>query len=94
MTLLIPLNIVVQGSSSITYGFAADLIHPRRMARGFALLYSSSSFSAAAGPLICGVFGDLYGMESVFYFMVVVLLLVVLLIYFLLARKPAAGSAT
>ena len=35
--LLIPLGAVVQGSSSITYGFAADLIDHRRMARGYAL---------------------------------------------------------
>ncbi|MGI9411498.1 MAG: MFS transporter, partial [Hyphomicrobiaceae bacterium] len=48
MLLLLPLGVVVQGSTSITYGFAADLIHPRRMARGYALLYSSASFSSVA----------------------------------------------
>ena len=50
LALLLPLGAVVQGSSSITYGFAANLIDPHKMARGYALLYSSGSFAAAAGP--------------------------------------------
>lgn len=50
LALLLPLGAVVQGSSSITYGFAANLIDPHKMAHGYALLYSSGSFAAAAGP--------------------------------------------
>lgn len=34
LALLLPLGAVVQGSTSVTYGFAAGLIHPHGMARG------------------------------------------------------------
>jgi MFS family permease len=72
MLLLLPLGVVVQGSTSITYGFAADLIHPRRMARGYALLYSSASFSSVAGPLVFGLIADAFGIEMAFYAMAIV----------------------
>ena len=75
MLLLLPLGVVVQGSTSITYGFAADLIHPLRMARGYALLYSSASFSSVAGPLVFGLIADALGIEMAFYAMAIVSLL-------------------
>lgn len=69
LVLLAPLGAVTQGSSSITYGFAADLIHPARMARGYALLYASGAFAAAGGPFLFGLVADGYGIETAFYFM-------------------------
>ncbi len=66
--LLAPLGAVTQGSSSITYGFAADLIHPARMARGYALLYASGAFAAAGGPFFFGLAADGYGIETAFCF--------------------------
>ncbi|MGI9522141.1 MAG: MFS transporter [Hyphomicrobiaceae bacterium] len=83
--LLFPLGVVLQGSTSITYGFAADLIHPRRMARGYALLYSSSGFSSVAGPLAFGLIGDDFGIEVSVYAMAVVVILSVPPIVFLQA---------
>jgi len=77
MLVLLPLGVVVQGSTSITYGLAADLIHPRRMARGYALLYSSSSFSSVAGPLVFGLAADTFGIEVAIYTMAIVALLAV-----------------
>jgi len=64
LAMLLPLGAVLQGSSSVTYGYAADLIHPRRMARGYALLYSSGTFAAAAGPLAIGLVADAFGIEA------------------------------
>ncbi len=75
LLLLFPLGVVVQGSTSITYGFAADLIHPRRMARGYALLYSSASFSSVAGPLAFGLIADRFGIEVSIAVMAIVALL-------------------
>ena len=75
MLLLLPLGVVVQGSTSITYGFAADLIHHRRMARGYALMYSSASFSSVAGPLVFGLIADAFGIEMAFFAMAVVSIL-------------------
>lgn len=56
--LLLPLGALSQGSSTITYGFAAGLMHPDRMARGYALLYATGAFAAAAGPFAFGLIAD------------------------------------
>ncbi len=88
LALLLPLGAVVQGSTSITYGFAAYLIHPKRMARGYALLYASGSFTAAAGPLFFGLIGDRLGISTSVYAMAIATLLAVPLIFIF----PAASS--
>jgi FSR family fosmidomycin resistance protein-like MFS transporter len=75
--LLIPLGAVVQGTSSITYGFAADLIDHRRMARGYALLYSSGTFASAAGPLAMGMVADRFGVEAAIYIIAFIAMLAV-----------------
>ncbi|MDH3742188.1 MAG: MFS transporter, partial [Hyphomicrobiales bacterium] len=67
--LLVPLGAVAQGSTSITYGFAANLIHPKRMARGYALLYSSGTLASVAGPLVFGWIADTLGIGNAVYFM-------------------------
>ena len=63
------------------------MIHPKRMARGYALLYSSSSFSSAAGPLAVGVVADLYGIENAILGMAVVALLAAPPILFMPAAR-------
>lgn len=65
--LLVPLGAVLQGTSSITYSFAAGLIDPRRMARGYALIYSAGTFAAAVGPLAIGMIADRFGIEIAIY---------------------------
>ncbi|MGI9490437.1 MAG: MFS transporter [Geminicoccaceae bacterium] len=91
--LLLPLGVVAQGSTSITYGLIPDLIHPQRMARGYAIMYSSTSFAAALGPWIFGLVGDQYGINVAILAMAVVALLAVPPLTFLPAfaereRKP------
>ncbi|MEP0944491.1 MAG: MFS transporter [Rhizobiaceae bacterium] len=88
LALLLPLGAVVQGSSSITYGFAANLLHPSRMARGYALLYASGSFTAAAGPPLFGLIGDWVSISATFYAMAFATLLAAPLIYLL--PRPAS----
>lgn len=90
LTLLLPLGAVIQGSSSITYGFAAALIHPRRMARGYALLYSSGTFASAVGPPAFGLLGDGFGIETAIYAMAIASLLAVPPIFML----PAVSEET
>ncbi|MEP1263745.1 MAG: MFS transporter [Rhizobiaceae bacterium] len=89
--LLIPLGAVVQGSTSITYGFAAGLIHPKRMARGYALLYASGSFTAALGPPLFGLVGDATAIGSAFYLMAGVILLAIPMIFLLPESSPDRG---
>ena len=88
LSLLIPLGAAVQGSTSITYGFAAELIHPKRMARGYALLYASGSFTAAAGPPLFGLVADSFEISMAIYAMAIATLVSVPLI-FLLPKKTA-----
>lgn len=87
LALLLPLGAVAQGSSSITYGFAANLIHPRKMARGYALLYSSGSLAAAVGPMAIGLTADALGIETAIYAMALLTLLAVPPIFLLPARQ-------
>lgn len=62
--LLPPLGVVTQGSTTITYGLVPDLIHPRRVARGYAVMYASTSIAAAVGPWLFGLFGDRFGISG------------------------------
>ncbi len=89
--LLLPLGAVVQGSSSITYGFAADLIHPRCMARGYALLYSVGTFAAAIGPFGFGVIADVYGINATIFVMALVALCAVPPIFMLRQNGTAVA---
>jgi len=88
--LLVPLGAVVQGTSSITYSFAAGLIDPRRMARGYALLYSVGTFASAAGPLAIGVIADSFGIETAMYTIALIAILAVPPIFAL--REMPAGQ--
>ena len=70
---LLPLlGIVLQGSTSITYGIVDDFIHRSRTSRGYALVYASSSFASVAGPLGLGLIADRYGIATTMLMMAVV----------------------
>jgi len=86
--LLLPLGVVTQGSTTITYGLVPDLIHPRRIARGYAVMYSSTSIAAAFGPWLFGIFGDRFGLSEAVLAMALVALLSVPPLFFL----PASGE--
>ncbi|MEZ5931180.1 MAG: MFS transporter [Alphaproteobacteria bacterium] len=88
--LLLPLGVVAQGSTSITYGLVADLIHPRRMARGYAIMYSLTSFAAAIGPWLFGLVGDRFGIETAMLVMAAAALLAVPPIALFPAVTPSA----
>ena len=62
---LLPFSgIVLQGSSTITYGTVGDLVDERRQSRGFALIYTLSSGAAILGPVAFGLISDRFGLES------------------------------
>lgn len=87
--ILIPLGAVVQGSSTITYAFVADLVHPDRMARGYALMYGASGLSAAAGPFAFGVIADMAGIDTAIAAMAVMSLLAIPPLYMMTRTQPA-----
>ena len=62
---LLPLaGLVLQGSSSITYGTVGDLVDERRQSRGFALVYTLSSVASIVGPVGFGLVSDRFGLET------------------------------
>lgn len=93
IALLAPVGAVLQGSTSITYGFAADLIHPQRMARGYAVLYATASLSSAVGPIAFGVLADRWDIETSILAMAFVSVLAVPLIAVLTARPSTNREA-
>ena len=70
---LLPLaGVVLQGSSSITYGTVGDLVDERRQSRGFALVYTLSSVAAIVGPVGFGLVSDRSGLEAAMLAMAIV----------------------
>ncbi len=69
------LGVVLQGSSSITYGTVDDLVVPGRRARGFAIIYSLAGIASVAGPLTLGLLADSTGLGAVVYGLAVLVLL-------------------
>lgn len=73
--LLPVLGLVLQGSSSITYGSVGDLVHGNRQSRGFAAIYSVASGAAIVGPIGFGIIGDRFGLVPTMLAMALVVLL-------------------
>ena len=62
---LLPLaGVVLQGSSTVTYGTVGDLVEERRQSRGFALVYTLSSAASIVGPVAFGLVSDGFGLET------------------------------
>lgn len=89
--LLPVLGVALQGSTSITYSMVNDFVHPRRVSRGFALIYAASSFSSVAGPVGFGLVGDRHGVETALLAMAAFALLAILPCLFLRLGKPQRG---
>jgi len=56
LLVVLPLiGMVVQGSSTVSYGAIASFTAAERQARGFALIYSVGSAAVAIGPFLFGL---------------------------------------
>ena len=87
--ILLPLiGVVIQGSTTVTYGALADFIHRDRQSRGYAIVYTLSSLSAVVGPVVFGGLADLYGVD------LALLMLAVLTSATLLSGKVLQKSVT
>ncbi len=86
--LLLPLGVVSQGSTSITYGLVPEMIAAGRVARGYALMYSATSFASALGPFAFGLLADRYGIGASVTAMAGVAALAVPPIYLLPTASP------
>ena len=61
------IGLVVQGSSTVTYGVISDHVQATHQARGFALIYSISGVAIVFGPLLFGLLADLRGLDWVLW---------------------------
>ncbi len=57
------IGLVVQGSSTMTYGAVADHLHADRQSRGYSLVYALSGLSAVTGPFAFGAIADANGLS-------------------------------
>jgi FSR family fosmidomycin resistance protein-like MFS transporter len=61
---LLPLlGAFLQGSSSITYGTISDLFHLNRQARGFSLIYTTSTVASVTASISLGLISDKLGLS-------------------------------
>ena len=75
LCLLPVVGVVLQGSSTITYGTVGDLVDDRRHSRGFALIYTVVGGASVAGPVSFGLVSDGLGLGAAMLAMAVVVLL-------------------
>ena len=57
-------GVVLQGSSSITYGTVNDLVDEKRHSRGFGLVYTLTNIASIAGPIGFGLLSDAQGLDA------------------------------
>lgn len=75
---LLPLlGVVLQGSSSITYGTVGELVDPKRHARAFGIVYSVSGLASIITPVAYGALGDRAGLTTAMAAMAATVLLTV-----------------
>lgn len=58
-------GLVIQGTSTVTYGAVSDYLDSDKQSRGYALIYSFSGASSVAGPYLLGMLADNAGLGSV-----------------------------
>ena len=91
LCLLPVVGVVLQGSSTITYGTVGDLVDEGRHSRGFALVYTIVSGASIAGPLSFALVSDGAGIEAAMVAMAVVVALPAPLGLLLRGALPRAG---
>jgi len=63
LLILLPLiGLVVQGSSTVTYGSVADFIEHGRQSRSYSLIYTLVNSASVAGPFLFGLLADYSGL--------------------------------
>ena len=82
-------GVVLQGSTTITYGLVDDMVHPDRTPRGYALVYAASSFASVAGPLGFGLIADVFEIGIAMIAMALVAGLAIVPVLWLEAAEPS-----
>ena len=61
MVLLVPVGIVLNGTSSVLYGTVAEFVRDDRQSRSYGLFYTLGNAAGATAPLVFGLVSDLAG---------------------------------
>ena len=61
------IGLVVQGSTTVTYGVISDHVEATHQSRGFALIYSISGIATVFGPFVFGLVADWRGLDAVLW---------------------------
>jgi MFS family permease len=89
LTLLLPLGIALNGTSSVLYATVADLVTADRRSRAYGLYYTLSIGASAVAPSVYGVVGDVVGVTTA---LGVVAGIVLVTIPLCLALRPALAA--
>jgi len=95
-TLLLALpaiGLVVQGSSTVTYGSVSDFISEDRQARGYALIYSLANGASIAGPFIFGLVADTWSLQVAMWLLAVLVIVTIPFSAVLGGREPVKQIA-
>ena len=75
LLVLLPLiGLLVQGTSTVTYGSVPDFVNEHRHSRGYALIYTVSSSSSVVGPFLAGAIADAWSLDLVVWGLAVIAL--------------------
>jgi FSR family fosmidomycin resistance protein-like MFS transporter len=77
LPLLFWLGFFLNGTSSVLLDGVADLFDSSKRSRGYGLYFTIYLGSGALGPIVYGLFGDVYGLRSVFVVMALASLAIV-----------------
>ena len=86
LTLLLPLGIALNGTSSVLYATVADLVTADRRSRAYGLFYTISIGASSIGPTVYGFVGDAFGAGTT---MLLVSVIVLATIPLCLLLRPA-----
>ena len=88
-TVLIPLGVALNGTSSVLYGTVADLVSSERRSRAYGLYYTTTIAASALAPTIWGVVGDVTGVPITLSMVALVVLATIPLCFVL---RPAVAA--
>ena len=89
LTVLLPLGIALNGTSSVLYATVADLVAPDRRSRAYGLYYTLAIGASALAPTAYGVVSDAVGVTAT---LTVAALLVLGAIPLCLVLRPAVAA--
>ena len=94
LVLLPAIGLVVQGSTTVSYGSVADFVRPRYQARGYAIIYTVSSMAPVTSMAALGWIADTGGLDVLLWLLVALTALTLPVVGILPGRPQPNESAT